>query len=795
MFEFLRRSRKPSPQAASLAPEHTTVKQKGGARRRKQRAAVRPSLESLEPRTLLSVSPGDLITTRAPVTSSTFSYGDRIDQGLAQVVRISPATGAESVLRSVPYTTGTTVISVADAMAAEPDGHVALLDPYGQAKGVYDLDPASGSLRLVDAQPSGNFDDNNPLLLAAVPAAPTTTTTVTGPTTSTYGQPVTFTATVSAAGATPTGSVQFQVDGTNFGSPIPLSNGTATLTTSALAVGPHSVMALYTSDNSQFPNSDSSAHPLSLTVNPITLSVTTPDSRQQSGPVFGPYLPGVPLNVPFTVSATDPGHAIQSVTWTISGKGGGSGTATPAGPGTWTFPFDVGNLDTSAHALTITAFDSSGKQITPPSVTPYTAQLDTNPHLSLTLTGQIGAGSATDVNQLRFIHSTDPRLAVNETFKGEVVGLPDYYTHSSVVITLSGAPIPNVKLETTDGNLGFEFDKDAETLPPRTSPVGVKVGFQDLSKFGAAPQPLVAVKLPAWLKNGTPSVDPSSPAAGAYHFTDVRLPLVDLSIPLAPVHTGVAWLDNQLKGLKTFADLTATVAVTVPLNVTQTPTVDTTGDHLDAQATVLGQPVWQHSYDTSMLKSGGTLDPKTLQANSIFVRLAAPIDLAKELGKEKLVLLDKTFSATFPVVAPLVSAKATLAVQLVGSLSVDAGIQLGWQTHWVVQSPGSFLTVTATAEAHVEATLNAKVDLGLFEVVSVEVAKAFIDAKLTISGTATFSGSLPGLPSIASTSLEATLKGNYGFVFLGDILDKKTKTEVPVKEPPPPDFSIELFKL
>jgi probable HAF family extracellular repeat protein len=620
-----------------------------------------------------------------------------------------------------------------------------------------------------------------------------TTTTVTGPTTSTYGQQVTFTATVSAAGATPTGSVQFQIDGSDFGAPVTLSNGIATISTSLLAAGDHSVVAFYTSsDTSQFEDSDSSDTPLTLTVNPITLAVTTPTSEQPSGPTFGPYLPGVPLNVTFTVSATDPGHAIQSVRWEIGGIGGSSGSGSPAGPGTWTFPFDVGNLNTATHSLTITAFDSSGNEIGPPSVTPYTAELDANPQLSLALTGQIGAGSAKDVNDLRFIHSTDPRLAVNETFKGEVVGLPDYYTHSSVAITLSGATIPGVTIESTDGNLGFEFDQNAETLPARTSPVGVKVGNQDLSRFGADPQPLVAVDLPPWLSTGTPSF---TAADETYHFANVRLPLVQLSVPLAPIDTGVPWLDAQLHDLTTFADLTATVAVTIPLDVNQTPTVDTTGDHLDAQATVLGQPVWQHSYDTSMLRSGGTLDPLTLQASSTFVRLAAPIDLGSQ------VLINKTFSATFPVVPPLASARATLAVQLVGDLTIDAGIQLGLENNvWVLQpedssgDPATFVTLTATASAHVEVDLDVVVGIG-FITQSVNVATAFIDATLTLEGTATFSGSLTGPPSIASTSLQATLEGNYGFTFIGDLLNENDGTDDPVDEEGSPDFSIVLFRV
>jgi hypothetical protein len=60
---------------------------------------------------------------------------------------------------------------------------------------------------------------------------------------------VTFTATVTSAAGTPTGSVQFKADGANLGSPVLLSaGGVATLTTSALPAGNHSVTAEYGGD-------------------------------------------------------------------------------------------------------------------------------------------------------------------------------------------------------------------------------------------------------------------------------------------------------------------------------------------------------------------------------------------------------------------------------------------------------------------------------------------------------------------------------------------------------------------
>ncbi|MGC9987128.1 MAG: Ig-like domain repeat protein [Terriglobales bacterium] len=64
---------------------------------------------------------------------------------------------------------------------------------------------------------------------------------------SAYGQAVSFTATVT--GVSPTGTVQFNIDGSAFGSPVTLASGTATSgTTSTLSAGTHTVTAVYSGD-------------------------------------------------------------------------------------------------------------------------------------------------------------------------------------------------------------------------------------------------------------------------------------------------------------------------------------------------------------------------------------------------------------------------------------------------------------------------------------------------------------------------------------------------------------------
>jgi 1-phosphatidylinositol phosphodiesterase len=92
-----------------------------------------------------------------------------------------------------------------------------------------------------------------------------------------YGQAVTFSARVvntSGTAAVPTGAVQFMVDGSNFGSPVPVdATGRASLTIPhALSVGTHTVSATFTNSDGHFMGSQSTAHRLHVT--PADVRVT-----------------------------------------------------------------------------------------------------------------------------------------------------------------------------------------------------------------------------------------------------------------------------------------------------------------------------------------------------------------------------------------------------------------------------------------------------------------------------------------------------------------------------------------
>ena len=134
-------------------------------------------------------------------------------------------------------------------------------------------------------------------------ASTTTLTSSTNP--SVFGQPVTFTATVTSAAGTPTGNVTFAADGTPLGT-VALAGGQATVTTSGLAVGAHTITADYEGDVNSTPSSDS----LTQTVEraPTTTTLTSTPN---------PSTFGQPTTLTATVTVNPPGAGTPTGTVTF----------------------------------------------------------------------------------------------------------------------------------------------------------------------------------------------------------------------------------------------------------------------------------------------------------------------------------------------------------------------------------------------------------------------------------------------------------------------------------------------
>ncbi len=125
-----------------------------------------------------------------------------------------------------------------------------------------------------------NFNDSNDLLDGGqvVNKRNTLTTVSSSLNPSIYGQNVTFTATVAGTGAgagDPSGgSVQFKIDGVNFGAPVALASGSASSgAINSLTAGNHTVEAVFTSADTNFNNS-SDLLDGGQTVNKASLTIT-----------------------------------------------------------------------------------------------------------------------------------------------------------------------------------------------------------------------------------------------------------------------------------------------------------------------------------------------------------------------------------------------------------------------------------------------------------------------------------------------------------------------------------------
>ncbi len=112
--------------------------------------------------------------------------------------------------------------------------------------------------------------------------------------TSTAGEAVTFTATVSGPGGVPTGSVTFSDGATVLGT-VPLTGGRASLTTAALSAGHHDITASYSGDATYAASSDD-----------LTQRVRRNDSSTSVTSSPNPSNPGQSVTFTATVSASGP---------------------------------------------------------------------------------------------------------------------------------------------------------------------------------------------------------------------------------------------------------------------------------------------------------------------------------------------------------------------------------------------------------------------------------------------------------------------------------------------------------
>jgi hypothetical protein len=238
---------------------------------------------------------------------------------------------------SNPSIVGTTVNFTATVTPAQATGTVRFSDgatTLGTATvtngvatlAVSSMATGSHSIQAAYSGDGSNMPSTSPVLTQTVTNVPVVTITA-NPQNSTYGTPITFTATVSPSTATGTVNFSSVAPGDPWGlwtTPMPLSGGQVSITVPAIYVGTHQIAATYNGDSVY---AGAVSAPVTITVAKATPVVTL-------------------------TSATNPSMQGQSVTYTV--------TVSPASSGALVYLYDgssivgAGNLLTSGSTGTVT---------------------------------------------------------------------------------------------------------------------------------------------------------------------------------------------------------------------------------------------------------------------------------------------------------------------------------------------------------------------------------------------------------------------------------------------------------
>jgi Family of unknown function (DUF6288)/PA14 domain/Bacterial Ig-like domain (group 3)/YDG domain/Bacterial Ig domain/HEAT repeats len=192
----------------------------------------------------------------------------------------------------------------------------------------------AGSTTITASQPGDtNYNAAVPVpQTLTVDLAASVTTLSTSGSPSTYGEPVTLTASVEPASGS--GTVQFHQNAVALGGPVPLIGGQAQLVTSSLAAGTHSITATYSGSTNY---NGSTATAMNQTVDQATPTITTPptatditDGQTLASSTLDGGAASVPGTFAFTVPSTAPpvGTASHSVIFTPSDTTNYQATAT-----------------------------------------------------------------------------------------------------------------------------------------------------------------------------------------------------------------------------------------------------------------------------------------------------------------------------------------------------------------------------------------------------------------------------------------------------------------------------------
>ena len=514
-----------------------------------------------------------------------------VGQSVALTATVSvTAPGAGSPGGTVQFFDGATSLGTAPVSAGS-----AVLNTSALAVGAHSLTAVySGDASFNGSTSAVDGHTVNP--------ASTSTSLTSTPNPSTFGANATLTATitVSPPGAgSPTGTVEFFDGATSLGSAT-LSGGSAVLNTSALAVGAHSLTAVY-SGSASFSGSTSAAHAHSVSAASSSTAVSTspnPSVVGQSVTVTATITPSSATgSVQFFDGVTSLGTAPVSagsaaIATAAFAVGSHSITAVYSGDtsfGSSTSPASTHTVNPAATTTTVGS--SPNPSVVGQSVT-ITATVSVNPPgagapggsveffdgVTSLGTAPVSAGSAS-VNTSALAVGTHSLTAVysgNASFSGSTSAAQNHTVNpASTATALTSAPNPS-----TFGT-SVTLTATVTVSPPGAgSPTGTVQFFDGATSLGSAP-----------LSSGTAVLNTSTLAVGGHSLTAVYSGATSFSGSTSPAHTHTVNTANTTTAVTTSPN-PSVVGQGVTITATVTPSTATgTVEFFDGASSLGSSPL------------------------------------------------------------------------------------------------------------------------------------------------------------------------------------------------------------
>lgn len=280
----------------------------------------------------------------ASSTSSVLNQVVKQQASLVLSVTPNPAVVTASVTLTFTATapTGTPTGAVTFYDGAMALGAANLSVSGGATYSTVQLSPGTHSLSVQYAGDASNASGKSNVVNELVQQASTGTTLSSSNANATVGSQVIFTATVvSTNGPAPTGTVQFKDGGTLLGSAAVGSNGIAVLSSSALAPGLHSIVAVYSGDQD---DAASSSSPLTETIQQIPTGTALSSN-------LNPISAGATLTLTGAVSATGSSTNGGALSGTVTFSEGLITLGTSPIDGTGHAAFNLSTLSAGSHSM------------------------------------------------------------------------------------------------------------------------------------------------------------------------------------------------------------------------------------------------------------------------------------------------------------------------------------------------------------------------------------------------------------------------------------------------------------